>query len=291
MNREKSVEVSSAKGKELKDFWTPQRKMAAQPLSKLQPEKRHALKEHPNAANERRSEPRRPPPREHVVTAADTFQTEPVPDVSAYPASAVGKLWAYFDGEPEARVGSAWLCGKSAVITAADFVFDPQQKRFASSLAFEAGYDHGTALATSWATQMVVLPDWQNSGQIIDDFAGLILADPIGNSVGWLGSYANYPINQGQWLEYGYPYQPVPGYPFDGEQMWRTFGAYETDFSWLITAGGNMTAGAVGGPWILPGGYANGMTCRFTDTADEISPYFGNEFLSIYNWLKDNGAT
>ena len=92
-------------------------------------------------------------------------------------------------------------------------------------------------------------------------------------------------------MEYGYPSQPLPGYPFDGETMWRSYGAHDYDYDFIILAGGNMTNGAQGGPWILLSGYANGMTVGRTDDFDEISPYFGNEFLSVYNSLVSMGAT
>lgn len=221
--------------------------------------------------------------------ALDSFSTRRA-DVNRFPAACVGKLWVRFGSET--RTGTAWVVGQSAIFTAGHLIYD-RSLGWASSALFEARYDDGHFLGAWSAKTLVVRAEWVNGGGYLDDFGGFTTWNPVAPATGSLGYMTNIPINQGSWLLYGYPQDPVDGYPFDGLHMWETNGAFIYEKTWLITAGCNMTAGAHGGPWVLlrdGGWYANGMSVSRTDDPGAMSPYFGNEFLSVIDTLKEAGG-
>ena len=105
---------------------------------------------------------------------------------------------------------------------------------------------------------------------------------------------ANYPPNQRTYTGIGYPSRPITGYNFHGKYMWQSVGQYISG-TVAIQVYNNMTQGCSGGPWRVPyndkPGYANGINShRYGDPTTMYSPYFGEGFLNIVNWLKDNGG-
>ena len=110
-----------------------------------------------------------------------------------------------------------------------------------------------------------------------------------------LGSGCYHPVDQDPYTQIGYPAVPIPDFPFDGQQMWKTVANYirhthiDATLS-IIKARGNMTAGASGGPWVVfKGGHwrVNGVSShRLAEDPYHIySPYFGNVFVNLIEWM------
>ena len=120
-----------------------------------------------------------------------------------------------------------------------------------------------------------------------------IATSPIRPTTGSSGWMANYPANQGPYTEIGYPGEPIPGFNFDGERMWQSVGAY-LDGSTIIRAEGNMTGGCSGGPWTVnndPQRRPNGLNShRYGDGNVIYSPYFGDNFVNLIQWIIDSGG-
>lgn len=108
---------------------------------------------------------------------------------SQYPWSAMGRLNNNVGGHC-----SGVLVGPSLVATAAHCLWNPRTRAVipVSSLTFVAGYDRGAFLKASKATAMHVAPGWSfddKSGLAsrANDWALLVLAEPLGETVGWVG--------------------------------------------------------------------------------------------------------
>jgi len=90
-----------------------------------------------------------------------------------------------------------------------------------------------------------------------------------------------------------YPGEPIPGYPFDGEQMWSCQGRFTRQPTPdVIGKEGNMTGGSSGGPWLIPGhDYINGVASYSNiDFPDEdYSPYFDRDVLKLYEKAFQSG--
>jgi hypothetical protein len=221
----------------------------------------------------------------------ESYVTRRVTNTNHFPPAAVGKLYVRFGDT--LRTGTAWVVGRSGIVTSAHLLYD-RALGWGDNVLFRARSDNGTDAGRWAADTTVVRRAWVEGGDLLDDFGAFTTYTPIQPSTGSLGYMANYPINQGSWLEYGYPSREVSGHAFDGQRMWETNGAYMYDAAWLVVAGGNMTHGADGGPWVLlrdGGWYVNGMTTVFTKDPSVVSPYFGNEFLSVVDELKRQGGS
>ena len=100
-----------------------------------------------------------------------------------YPWSAVGRLnmagRAYCSGV---------LVSENIVLTAAHCLWNPVSKDWwpASSVHFIAGYQGGDAALHSLAQYYVVADGWL-PGRLEEDWAVIMLEQPLGRSAGWLG--------------------------------------------------------------------------------------------------------
>ncbi len=277
----------------LREEWTDERKESAipLPLPTRAPQKQAPVS--PTQKVPSSSSPSSRPANEGKAARAEgaSFDTELVPDVNDYPAGFVGKIFMKFGAVR--YIATGWVVGNGAIFTAGHVLYDPTQG-WATDVLFEARYNNGASLGTWGALTLVVRTDWINQGSRLNDVAAFSTTSSVAPTTGRLGYMANYSINQGSHIQHGYPGTPVAGYPFDARRMWRTNGAYISDRDWLIEAGGNMTGGASGGPWVLMregGWYANGLNSFREDDPNRIwSPYFGNEFLSVIQSLKDLGV-
>lgn len=275
-------------------YWTPERMRNATLHPSLRVKK--ASKAKPKAkvkgAPEKLVKPSAPTKR--AAAALTTFETSLVPNVQDYPATTIGKIFlTSSDGNDYYATG--FVVGHRCVFTVASVLWS--DGKWCSNVVFYPQYNNGpgAGLGRFDVMEMWVAANWQEQGGLLNDFGALITSVPIQDFTGSVGLMANYPINQGQYLVMGYPINAVPGYPFDGERMWQSTSAYMGDIAWIIQAGGNMTYGAHGAPWLIfreGGWYANGIfAVQVVNPDSMLSPYFGNEVWSFFSHLKGLGYT
>ena len=286
-----SANKSSDKKVDIAAYWTPERRRAAT----LHPALR-AKKQKPKTKAKVKGDPTKvaKPIRatKRAAAALATYETSLVPNAHDFPASTIGKIYMTVNGNDHHATG--WVVGNRCVFTVASALWNGDTG-WASNVVFYPQYNNGPAsgLGAFQIVELWVAAGWQENGGLLNDFGALITAGPIAPYTGSVGLMANYPINQGQYLVMGYPGSAVPGYAFDGERMWQSTSAYLSDFAWIIQAGGNMTYGAHGAPWLIfreGGWYANGMfAVQVVDPDSMLSPYFGNEVWAFYTHLRDKG--
>jgi len=108
---------------------------------------------------------------------------------SQYPWSAVGRV-----NNGQGGHCSGILLGPRLAVTAAHCLWNKKTRRPmpAASLRFVAGYDRGQYLAFTAVESTVIAPNWQfdvpySPALASRDWALLILAEPLGDKVGWVG--------------------------------------------------------------------------------------------------------
>jgi len=106
-----------------------------------------------------------------------------------YPWSAVGRL-----NNGQGGHCSGILLGPKLAVTAAHCLWNKKTRRPmpATSLRFVAGYDRGQYLAFTNVESTIIAPSWQfdvpySPVLASHDWALLILAEPLGDKVGWVG--------------------------------------------------------------------------------------------------------
>ncbi|MGE4279485.1 MAG: serine protease [Magnetospirillum sp.] len=106
-----------------------------------------------------------------------------------YPWSAVGRL-----NNGQGGHCSGILLGPKLAVTAAHCLWNKKTRRPmpAASLRFVAGYDRGQYLAFTNVERTIISPGWQfdvpySPVLASQDWALLILAEPLGDKVGWVG--------------------------------------------------------------------------------------------------------
>ena len=297
-NPEDIVESPELDGEDaaLASYWTPERMATAEPLSFSIPAESvaetHLLT----------------PPLQELMTgeshAPDTekrqphplFSTTPVEDIHVAPYQCVGKLFMTLQGED--RVGSAYVIGESTIGTAGHCVYI--NGNWATNLFFHAHYHNGSEIRR-WRIRRFGVPQgWTEAHNHAYDMAFGIADHPIRPTTGKLGWMARYPVDQAPYTQIGYPAVAIPDFPFDGQQMWKTVANYirhtQNDTTpMIIKAGGNMTGGASGGPWVVfKDGHwrVNGVNShRLAEDPYHIySPYFGNAFVNLIEWMTEGGG-
>jgi len=110
-----------------------------------------------------------------------------------YPWSAVGRI-----NNGQGGHCSGMLIGPKLVVTAAHCLWNKKtrQPMPAQSLRFVAGYDRGQYLAFTQVEKTVIAPGWvfdQPYSPVLaaKDWALLLLAEPLGEQVGWVALGAN----------------------------------------------------------------------------------------------------
>lgn len=108
---------------------------------------------------------------------------------SQYPWSAVGRV-----NNGQGGHCSGILVGPRLAVTAAHCLWNKKTRRPmpAASLRFVAGYDRGQYLAFTKVESTVIAPGWQfdvpySPALASRDWALLVLAEPLGEQVGWVG--------------------------------------------------------------------------------------------------------
>jgi hypothetical protein len=190
------------------------------------------------------------------------FSSNAVEDPEAYPNSANGKLYGRFRGEGAYSCSATVVRGsnRSVIFTAAHCVRDPGRGgRWGTKLTFVPSYSDGEQPFGQWTWDAVyVKRAWSRKGNDNFDYAAITLHENGGqrveDAVGSLGFAYNLPNRQ--------TYRAV-GYPANkrnSEVMWEcvsTLGGrdpfHRRPGPAPLGIGCDMTSGASGGGWAIPG--------------------------------------
>lgn len=225
---------------------------------------------------------------EKIVDIANSFSTTRLPksDQDDLPYCTIGKMFMTFDNED--FVGTGWVVAEKAVFTAGHCVFDHQRGGWADNILFIPQHSNLESPVGKWTSNSkYTLWGWAQNEKFEYDMAAFVTDRLIRPDTGSLGWMANYAPNQGPYKAIGYPAEPVPGYNFNGKNMWQSVGGYIGGKN-PIQIHNNMTGGCSGGPWVVTRNrnvYANGLNSfRYRNQPGTMySPYFGNGFLNLYN--------
>jgi len=136
--------------------------------------------------------------------------------------------------------------------------------------------------------QPVVADRWKSSGNWGSDYAFCVLGygglngrTTVGQAVGHFGLLVER-ADIREWMELGYPARGR----FDGSQMWSCVGDFAVALTFdEIGKAGDLTAGASGGPWVIPNtDYVNGVVSYDVPSYPDVSfsPFFDREVLALY---------
>lgn len=198
-----------------------------------------------------------------------------VPDVTKFPYSTVGKL--VFDWDGDIYYGSAWVCARAGIFTAAHNLYDEGKQ--SSNVVFYPQYADGPSplgiaqMTVGWVPQV-----WYDSGDPNYDMASGVIDENFGDATGILPYTVNQPVVKDQpFIAVGYPAEPTPAHDYQGKFMWFSAGKLEAGHpSSIISMSSDFSEGASGGPWLTANNDANGTTFQTNPTPDEqlLSTYF-----------------
>ncbi len=300
-----SSELATAMTAAVEEYWTPARAEAVQPipLRIVTRQRADANAPQPTAAVSRPRVALPVPPKAAAVMAGvSNADTGRVADMTAMPYCFVGKLRMTFGGGD--FQGSAWVIGKKAILTAGHCVYD---RGFATNIQFLPQMRGTLAAGTFTVTKMTTLKEFADRDDLRFDIGAGILDRPIHDVTGVCGYVVNPNPLAGRLVGIGYPAKPQDGFPFDGQEMWRSIGDIASDTAPGTTRDRNygmyndMSGGCSGGPWFttatpqlavgLNSHIMSDSAGRPVDVPRQMrSPYFGPAFLRILKWIKDNGG-
>jgi V8-like Glu-specific endopeptidase len=224
-------------------------------------------------------------------------QASPVPSPYTFPYSTVGKV---FFTDPQTNAD--YVCSGTAIAsrngstidTAGHCVANGGHNYFYTHWAFCAQYYNGCNTKYLWAARKLLThSNWYQRGWLTYDYGeAVVSANASGNVisvVGGAGVAYNQPYQQ-HYTALGYPQAA----PYDGTQLEECQSdLYQRDqpnpngaSTLSITC--DMTGGSSGGGWLISEqgkfGYLNGHNdYKYNnDEAHMYSPYYGNDWYSIY---------
>ena len=276
--RTHSLEDDSSKARE---YWTAERKKRARPLSSGRRQlssARAITRKLSRDSLEADGEDEKP-----------CFESKRVEDIVTDPFAQVGKLFVVVNGVDE--YATAWVAGKSAIVTAGHVVHKGgSDGDWHSTMYFEAQYDDGASAGGTPVRRLASLKRWVMFGDSKHDIAVGIVDAPIGDTTGKLNWLVDQVHDELTYTQIGYPGSPHPGGPY----MWQTIGDYLYTLGGKVNACGDMVGGASGGPWVVRkdgAWHAVGLTSHASVMPDQIiSPYFGDNFLTLMKWLEQKKA-
>ncbi|HMF55202.1 MAG TPA: hypothetical protein VK619_02470 [Pyrinomonadaceae bacterium] len=192
---------------------------------------------------------------------------------------------------------SGWVVAPNAFITAGHCVYDADKGGWITEARFVPHLYTGNEREFI-VTTVYTLKGWietSNSGTQEDyqyDMAACVISQgfdlesspPLSFDIGPAGQYSAI----------GYPSTPMPGYNFNGVEMWKSIGnrtssgPYPVDGLWW--AENNLTGGASGGPWCEPGNnyVVSGINSfRLYDPNEMASPALEQGFQNLYDAVKN----
>ncbi|MGN6543913.1 MAG: trypsin-like serine peptidase [Aureliella sp.] len=284
--------LTDAEARDVEAYWTEERIRSAEPLPLPTIEGEPPVTAVAGGAREPVVHDEVAPQRETLPTeAAPCFVTIRAANINVSPFAYVGKLYMTFGGSN--YVGSAQCICKYSILTAGHCVYD-RAKGWATNVVFKGRFSNGSQAGT-WAIQRLAAPKgWTDSQDHAYDLGVGISTGNIQSVMGSAGWLANGPANQGNIKSIGYPAQPISGYNFDGKYMWQCDGRYLSGTT-ILKMCNNMTGGCSGGMWdvIYNGQHrVNGVNShRYTSDPNSLySPYFGQGFLNLIDWLRQNSG-
>lgn len=229
-----------------------------------------------------------PTPTDPAPTGPQVISTARVAHPDQYPHRTVGKL--FFRRGNEDHVASAAVVNRAGILTAAHCVRDHRTGEWSTHVTFAPGY-HGHVPAFGiWPVGVMFTPS-QWPANTDHDFSFCRVPErngsQIGDAVGWLGITVNQHAIR-YWNNHGYPAAAIPGFPFDGHQMWNCGGDHTQTVGATIRKQGNLTPGASGGPWIVRSDdgsfFANGTCSKWfgNPPTENSSPFFGHDVLNLF---------
>jgi V8-like Glu-specific endopeptidase len=242
----------------------------------------------------------------HMALAASSpiAKTEKVSNTSVYPFSPVLKMFMSFANGNS--MGSAFIIGKRAVMTAGHCVCNRGTTQFASNIQYVPQYKNGSGAGTFTAVKTTCLKEW-TQGSFAHDIGVSIVDKDFPEELGVAGYAINQILTPGKLRSIGYPAAAQPPFGFNGQEMWNSLGDYadDEDAGNGTTTERNfahyndMTQGCSGGPIFTDGpvpivvGLNSHMRLQFANGPREVphrmySPYFGDAVKRLIKWLKEN---
>lgn len=208
-------------------------------------------------------------------------------DNQGFPQKTVGVLF-FEDAAGTPMLCTASLVNKRLLLTAGHCVASGRGQ-WHKNFMWAPGYLDGTTpYGFAQGEYAMTLTPWFNNQNWAFDVAFLLVTEPKGDELGWLGFMAGGTPNGKVWRQNGYP---ATG-PFDGQKLTintSAFGARDCAFGnpCTIAVGSVLTPGSSGGPWIYEqdgGIFANGLNSHKRTNCDfnMYSPYFGQEAWNLF---------
>lgn len=215
----------------------------------------------------------------------------------------------FFAGNGSSYVGSAWLVGPRAIITAGHCLYSREDEDFYSNMTFSPAYNgRSTGQPKFQLDESVVDPRYANASRdhcLKWDFGAATLTEDLSQQFGYLGYDSTGEFEELTEVEaVGYPAESRPihpsknagetdpeSYPFDGSQMWHSLGAFLGVDNDVCGAANEMTGGCSGGPWIKESTAVGLNSHRYVPHDNRMfSPIFDEDFMALIEWLDDRGA-
>ena len=238
------------------------------------------------------------------------FAIRSVADTAAYPHRTHGKVFGSLPGFGDFACSATVVPGntQSTVMTAAHCVYE-QGSGFASNWVFVPGYNDGATPHGMWpADRLAAAKGFVRNDQNVnyDVGAAELAHDSSGRGVEEVVGSRGIAFNQlrDQIIHaYGYPAEPAPGLPFDGELLWTCESGYGGDdpaslgFSGpqTLLIGCPMTGGSSGGGWVVGeegsgSGFVESVNSYgYPDEPEHLyGSYFGNEARKVWVAAQDS---
>ena len=167
-----------------------------------------------------------------------------------YPQRVVGVLF-FEDVAGSPFVCSASLVNKRLLLTAGHCVASGNGQ-WHKNFMWAPGYLNGDRpFGEAFGESVLTFPQWFNSHDFSFDVAFMILTEPRGEELGWLGLTTGGAPDSRNWRQNGYPAAP----PYDGSKLAinvSSYGARDCGFGGpcTVAVGSPLTGGSSGGPWI-----------------------------------------
>ncbi len=290
-----SVANSTAKIKQIKHYWTPQRMRRATPLTATPSRREVARAARRTAAASARGKAKTVPPTRGRTASSSAEGPTPMAnliiDPTKYPYRTQGKL--FFN-----QGGGSFVCSATVVNTPTQRVIFSaghcavDEGAVSSNVAFVPGYHNGVRpYGTFVATKLYSINGWIQSGNFSYDISAAVLGGrrKVAAVVGSRGIKFNL-ARQQNFVSFGYPAAP----PFNGQNLYSCpspFRGLDPSTSnpqtqWITC---NMTGGSSGGGWIVQNAYLNSVNSYGykSKPGRMYGPYFGSAAVNLYNGVKN----
>lgn len=159
-----------------------------------------------------------PNPTENGTGLSPMFRVRSIAQIAQYPAQAFAKLFMLNEnGDHTGTTCTAQFISRDLLITAAHCLYNPSSKTFNKGLEIAPGYDAGamaddlpaTAVTRAWIPAAAIAYFDSPTDTVCNDFAFVKIAEPLGDTLGWLGMraaadawYGNRPLHN-----FAYPHR------------------------------------------------------------------------------------